>query len=1104
MHSPVRPEDEPNIDQLLALADVCDSPDIAADSTVNRLRDELETIATELKRPFQPVAFESEPDCVRAVELAANLAPTTPPQPKSSSVVDANSSELGDIGQYKLLKLLGQGGMGAVYKALHPQLEKVVAVKVLRASRIKREMVDRFKREMKALGKLDHPNLIRALDAGEADGTHFLVMEFVTGIDLSALLAERGKLPCPEACELIIQAATGLHAAHSRRMIHRDIKPANLMLAEQEFGPPIVKVLDLGLALLSESQTPTAGELTSDGQIMGTIDYMPPEQAQNSHLVDERADVYSLGATLYALLSGGSIFHGRPHTTLMQKLMALATEPIPSLLERRPDVPQSLVAVVHRMVARDPNQRFASMAEVINALKPFAAGADLSALLSGEPIRRAATIDEDQTVPLVTPDMRWNGPASGSTVQLATASGPSGNTLPRKNKALTFIATAAAAVLLLGAIVLSLKTQNGEIVVEIPDDVPAEVRKQIKINVTGDGTAEVASEANGWKVGIKEGTFNVGLAGGGDQVQIQEKQVTVSRQGKAIVTVTMKPLGEMAAKPNSDKPASPGRQFAEWLKTIPQITFDVMLATGGDYRVGPEQSLPENMSSVRAVFLQGPVLDQPGHAFAEEFAKRVKGTSLNFLQVGSPTLTTEQASRFLQLPEMADLRTVSLGSDEIDDGIVESLARLKKLTHLSLRCSKITGKGLSQLRELISLAFNGTVNVTVEGFEEFGQLSKLTHLQMGRCPFTERHVEAISKLKLDNLETYDAGITDAVLKRLTSINTLTSLALTKSPITDADLQELKKLKSLVTLHLMETKVTAAGVADLQKALPHCNILWDDPDPERRVTEWLLSLKHPPKLDLGKDGQPWLTLQPGQALPADKFHLYFIQFDKPEHDELGDEFVDELAKHLSGTRQLARLQFSGRKLTAAGLAKLVRLPELADVQDLLISPETMNDAMVAELAVLKKLIHLSISRASNISGKNFGLLKGLVALHLLECQNLTPEGLEELQQLPLELLTIGNLRLTEKHVAAIAGLKKLRRLHTQGIDDSTVAGLASMESLFWLGFENSQLTDKGLQELKNFKGLKATNVNAVITLSGSKVTADGVSDLQKALPNCKIE
>ncbi len=357
----------------------------AIDSKVAKLRTELEVLVKVMQTPGPCDAVLHEAGCVRSVELARRIALNpSAEQPSDANVkrdqLDEHPPRL--IGPYQVLELIGQGGMGAVFKALHPLLEKTVAIKVLSAARLgDREMRERFQREMRAVGKLDHPHLIRALDAGEAGGEMYLVMEFVAGVDLGALLKKHGPFPIAEACELIAQAAAGLHAAHSRGMIHRDIKPANLMLAEQEFGPPIVKVLDLGLALLSESQTPNGG-LTSDGKIMGTIDYMPPEQAQDSHLVDERADIYSLGASLYALLTGGSIFSGRPNATLMQKLLTLATEPIPPIRERRPEVSEPLAAIVHRMVTRDPKQRFASMAEVIAALKPFAAGAELSALRS--------------------------------------------------------------------------------------------------------------------------------------------------------------------------------------------------------------------------------------------------------------------------------------------------------------------------------------------------------------------------------------------------------------------------------------------------------------------------------------------------------------------------------------------------------------------------------------------------------------------------------------------------------------------------------------------------------------------------------------------------
>jgi serine/threonine protein kinase len=197
------------------------------------------------------------------------------------------------VREYKLLAELGKGGMGTVYRALHTKLDREVALKILPAERTKDpEAVDRFQREMKAVGKLEHPHIVRATDAGEQDGTHFLVMEYVEGLDLSELVQVIGPLPVADACEVIRQAAVGLQAAHEHGMVHRDIKPSNLMLAANGR----VKILDLGLALLDPQRGDVDDEgggrdLTSDGQIMGTFDYMAPEQAGDSHGVDIRADI---------------------------------------------------------------------------------------------------------------------------------------------------------------------------------------------------------------------------------------------------------------------------------------------------------------------------------------------------------------------------------------------------------------------------------------------------------------------------------------------------------------------------------------------------------------------------------------------------------------------------------------------------------------------------------------------------------------------------------------------------------------------------------------------------------------------------------------------
>ncbi|GBD35732.1 Serine/threonine-protein kinase PknB [bacterium HR36] len=291
------------------------------------------------------------------------------------------------LGQYRVLARLGQGGMGAVYRAVHVHLDTPVALKILAADRLHNpEMVARFHREMRAVGRIEHPHLVRALDAGQVGNIHYLAMEFVDGLDLSRILRKTGPLPGPEACEIIRQAALGLQAIHAAGLVHRDIKPGNLMLARQPVGPPIVKILDLGLARLADSQVQGAAgveSLTASNVIVGTLDYMAPEQASHQ-TVDIRADIYSLGATLYALLAGKPPFSGPQYDSLISKLRALAIEDPPSIQTLRPDVPYELALVIERMLAKDPNFRYSTPQEVAVALEPFCTGADLAPLLDGK------------------------------------------------------------------------------------------------------------------------------------------------------------------------------------------------------------------------------------------------------------------------------------------------------------------------------------------------------------------------------------------------------------------------------------------------------------------------------------------------------------------------------------------------------------------------------------------------------------------------------------------------------------------------------------------------------------------------------------------------
>ncbi len=264
---------------------------------------------------------------------------------------------------YELLEEIGQGAMGTVYRARHEKMSRTVAIKIIRSERAgEPDSVRRFRREVRAVAQLDHPNIVRALHADEVDGALYLVMEYVEGIDLARLVREQGPLPIARACEYIRQAALGLQHAYERGLVHRDLKPRNLLLSE----PGLIKVLDFGLARLGEpGSSAQSSTMTHSGVVMGTPDYMAPEQGRHSHTVDIRADLYSLGCTLYFLLTGRVPFPGGSLTEKLFRHQHQQPEPLRSL---RPDTPPAVTALVSRLMAKWPADRFQTPAELIHAL----------------------------------------------------------------------------------------------------------------------------------------------------------------------------------------------------------------------------------------------------------------------------------------------------------------------------------------------------------------------------------------------------------------------------------------------------------------------------------------------------------------------------------------------------------------------------------------------------------------------------------------------------------------------------------------------------------------------------------------------------------------
>jgi len=428
------------------------------------------------------------------------------------------------VGQYRILERIGCGGMGSVYRAEHTQLKKIVALKLIPIEWSHPQTLQRFEREIRAAGQLQHPGIVTATDAGTHSGMQYLAMEFVDGLDLGKLSRSICPIPTADACEIARQLSLALAHAHPLGIIHRDIKPSNVML--DRMGN--VKLFDFGLVHFHRWDGPV-GELTTVGQFLGTLDYMAPEQAERSDVVDARSDLYSLGATLFKLLTGQTPLAMTPHQSPIEKLKRLSQHQPIKLQTLRPDLPAELCDLVNRLLATQPDARLPSALHVAEALQPFCESSDLAGLAT-----RGLQSEEghifDASVEATAISLAHPLAKSASSRSAPESSARRQSSARRRPPVWAWVALAALPLFGFFGWRILLESDQGNLVIESESDTTKiEIKRR-----AGGATQEMIVEPGAKLTRLHAGDYDITIHEGSDQVSIEPKQVQL-RRGETVI-----------------------------------------------------------------------------------------------------------------------------------------------------------------------------------------------------------------------------------------------------------------------------------------------------------------------------------------------------------------------------------------------------------------------------------------------------------------------------------------------------------------------------------------------------------------------------------------
>jgi len=964
------------------------------------------------------------------------------------------------LGNYTILDKIGAGGMGQVFKAEHRRMHRTVAIKILPRSEVKSTSgIARFLREAEAAARLTHPNIVAAYDADEANDIHFLVMEYVEGSDLSALVKKDGPLSVRKAVNYVLQAARGLEFAHGEHVVHRDIKPANLLLDKKG----TVKILDMGLARVEMGHGAAAqADLTGSGAVIGTVDYMAPEQGVSTKKAGARADIYSLGCTLHYLLTGKPVYDG---DTVTAKLLAHHQQPVPDLCKLNDDVPEPLQSIFSQMVAKRIEDRFQTMSEVVGALEAFEA--------STSGLQNSASVLDSVDTSMEAEALSFLGDiskVSASKSRIATnkvrASTPDSAPEPppvvgsdlipeervRDNKKLFSGMVAAGLVLATVAVLLALpKTTTGTLTVRIDQpNVVVQVLSQdgnVEVNESGvDGKLSIAVHSGKHRLSVEKKGFQTFtqdfvMESGADQ----SIKVTLERILEASAPIN--PAAEQWAKEVADLPAE--KQVEAVVKKLQEVN------SGFD---GKETHRIENGVVAELQVNSDQLTDiSPVRALA----------GLRLLSCGG---TNDGNYRNGHVGDLSPLRGMQLTTLLIPSTPVRDLAPLAGMPLKNLNCAVTSVANLWPLRGMDLTDLDC-------GSSYVSDLSPLRGMPLARLDCGETNVTDLSPLQGMHLTSLGCANTEvADLAPLKGMR-LTILGCSCTKVAD--------LSPLEGMPVTELYCDATRVSDLS-SLRGMNLrkLVFTPKNITKGFEVIRRMKSLEKIGIAHDQEP---------LAANEFWKKFDtgEFNPFDTNPASKRWMKDVVA-LPAEQQVKAVVAKLREINPQYAGQESHKIENGVVTALTFPSDFVTDLLPVRALGGLKVLNCSSGGRSALS--DMSPLKGLPLVEL-DCWNTQVRDLSPLHGMPLETLNLYSTPVS--NLTPLEGMK----LVSMTCNSTRVTDLSPLKGMPITSFDCNTTQVSDLSPLQGMKLTKlnivGTQVTSIAALKGAPLTSFSCNSMQVA-------